>query len=251
MTQDQQKPPVAERKRERDVYSLYGSAFRDSSKIEAPGLDYKPRASADSTLIALAQLTATQLQVSRACISLLDESHQHFLAEATPTLPLRPKPEDAAVALWLGSVSVPRSWGVCEEVLQLTSDAALVINDLSQIERYAHSDFVKEGPQWRFYAGVPLISPRGTAVGVLSIWDREPRPEPGLSGEQVTLLQDFATTIIKYLDTYTIRDQYQRGEQFTRGLLSSAYRCGAPTEGCQRAGTADSGHPRCWCIITE
>jgi hypothetical protein len=43
-----------------------------------------------------------------------------------------------------------------------------------------------------------------------------------MPSEQITLLQDFASTITKYLDTYTVRDQYQRGEQFTRGLLSFA-----------------------------
>ncbi|KAL1608176.1 hypothetical protein SLS60_003115 [Paraconiothyrium brasiliense] len=222
MAQGQHKPPVAERKRERDVFLLYGSAFRESPKIEAPALDHKPRASADSTLIALAQLTAKRLKVARACVSLIDETHQHFLAEATPTLPLRPKPEDAAAALWIGNVSVPRSWGVCEEVLRLRTDAVLVIDDLSKNERYAHRDFVQGGPRWRFYAGVPLVSPRGTVVGVLSIWDGEPRPDPGLSAGEATLLQDFAATIINYLDTYTLRDQYQRGEQFTRGLLSFA-----------------------------
>jgi hypothetical protein len=220
MTRNHQKPPVAVRKRERDVYLLYGSAFRNLPTIEALDQHHTPRASADSTLIALAQLTATRLQAARACVSLIDDTHQHFLAEATPTLSLRPKPEDAASALWLGNVSVPRSWSVCEEVLDLRTDAVLVINDLSQTERYAQREFVKSGPRWRFYAGVPLVSPRGTVVGVLSIWDGEPRPGPGLSGAEVTLLQDFAATIVTYLDTYTLREQYQRGEQFTRGLLS-------------------------------
>ncbi|KAL5410442.1 hypothetical protein PMIN04_010638 [Paraphaeosphaeria minitans] len=247
MTRIQQKPPVAARKRERDVYLLYGSALRDMPKIEAPDQDHTPRASADSTLIALAQLTAMRLQAARACVTLIDESHQYFLAEATPTLPLRPKPEDAAAALWLGNVSIPRSWGVCEEVLEMRTDAALVINDISQDERYAPRILFQKGPQWRFYAGVPLVSPRGTVVGVLSIWDYEPRPEHGLSGAEVTLLQDFAATITKYLDTYTLRDQYQRGEQFTRGLLSFAQGASAlkpfkvfSDDGSNRSGSAGS-----------
>ncbi|KAK7178350.1 sensor histidine kinase response regulator (hsp90-like protein) [Paraphaeosphaeria sporulosa] len=108
--------------------------------------------------------------------------------------------------------------------LELGSAATLVINDLSQMERYAHNDFVTSGSRWRFYAGAPLVSPQGTVVGLITLWNGEPRPEPGLSAEQVTLLQDFAATITKYLDTYTTRDQYQRGEQFTRGLLSFAQR---------------------------
>ncbi|KAF2446641.1 hypothetical protein P171DRAFT_430749 [Karstenula rhodostoma CBS 690.94] len=248
MTKTQRKPPVAVRRRERDVYLLYGSAFRDLPKDEAPDQGHTPRVSADSTLIALAQLTATRLNVARACVTLIDDSHQHFLAEATPTLPLRPKPEDAAAALWLGNVSVPRSWGVCEEVLELRTDAALVINDLSQNERHAPKSFVQGGPKWRFYAGVPLVSPRDTVVGVLSIWDHEPRPDPGLAGAEVTLLQDFAATITKYLDTYTLRDQYQRGEQFTRGLLSFAQGASAlkpfkvfSDNGSHRSGATSAG----------
>ncbi|KAL5375022.1 hypothetical protein DPSP01_011512 [Paraphaeosphaeria sporulosa] len=247
MTRTPPKPPVAVRKRERDVHLLYGSAFRDLPKIEAPDQHHTPRASADSTLIALAQLAATRLQAARACVTLIDENHQHFLAEATPTLPLRPKPEDAAAALWLGNVSVPRSWGVCEEVLEMRTDAALVINDLLQDQRYAQKSFVQEGPRWRFYAGVPLISPRNTVVGVLSLWNHEPRSEPGLSNIDVTLLQDFAATITKYLDTYTLRDQYQRGEQFTRGLLSFAQGASAlkpfkvfSDDGSNRSGSAGS-----------
>lgn len=217
-----QQPRSAEQKRERDVFLLYGSAFRHLPTIDRIDEDHKPRATADSTLTALAQLTTTRLQTARACISLIDDRYQHFLAESTPTLPLRPEPDDAAATLWLGNVSVARSWGVCEQLLELGPDAALIINDLSKTDRYADADFVKRGPQWRFYAGAPLISPRGTVVGVLSIWDAKPRAEPGLDNEQIALLQDFAATIVKYLDTYTLRDQYQRGEQFTRGLLSFA-----------------------------
>lgn len=217
-----QEPQVAERKRERDVFLLYGSAFRDAPRIDRADESHRPRASADSTLTALAQLTAARLEASCACISLIDDKYQHFLAEATPTISLRPDPESAAQALWIGNASVPRSWGVCEQILELNGDIALVVNDLSESERYADRQFVKEGPRWRFYAGAPLVSPRGTVVGVLSIWDDKPRPGPGMPSEQITLLENFASTIIKYLDTYTIRDQYQRGERFTRGLLSFA-----------------------------
>lgn len=224
MTRAQRTPQVAERKRERDVYLLYGSAFRNLPKLDRleDQADHKPRVSPDSTLTALAQLTATRLGTNRACISLLDDQHQHFIAEATQSLPLRPDPETARHALWLGSVSVPRSWGVCEQILELAGDVALVINDLSTCERYKDRPFVKESPGWRFYAGAPLISPRGTVVGVVSAWDLQPRPGSGIPSDQITLLQDCAATIVSYLDTYTIRDQYQRGEQFTRGLLSFA-----------------------------
>lgn len=217
-----QEPKASERKRERDVYLLYGSAFRDVPKIDRPEEAHTPRASADSTLTALAQLAATRLRATCATISLIDDKYEHVIAEATPELSLHPDHDANADALWLGSASLPRSWGVCEQILELGGDVALVINDLTESERYSARSFVVGGPRWRFYAGAPLLSPRGTLVGVLSIWDRQSRPGPGMHSEQIVLLQNFASTITSYLDTYTIRDQYQRGEQFTRGLLSFA-----------------------------
>ncbi|KAJ4302972.1 hypothetical protein N0V90_001863 [Kalmusia sp. IMI 367209] len=246
-----QPPRVAERRRERDVFLLYGAAFRDLPQIDRPNPAHVPRACADSTLVALAQLVATRLQAQCACISLIDNKHQHFIAEATPTSSLRPEPEDAS-ALWLGSVSVPRRWGVCEQVLELRGEqAALVINDLSQCERHAQLDFVKDGPQWRFYAGVPLVSPSGTVVGVLSVWDDRPRSGTGLTPDDFRLLEDFAVTVVKYLDTYTIREQYQRGEQFTRGLLSFAQGASAlrpfkvfTDDGSNLSGTTSAGSGR-------
>lgn len=217
-----QHPQVPERKRERDVYLLYGSAFRDVPKIDRPEEAHSPRASADATLTALAQLTATRLEAACATISLIDEKYEHVIAEATPTLSLRPDIESAAEGLWLGCASLPRSWGVCEQILELKGDVALVINDLTESERHSNRSFVVGGPRWRFYAGAPLFSPRGTLVGVVSIWDDQPRSGLGMHSDHITLLQDLSATIVKYLDTYTIRDQYQRGEQFTRGLLSFA-----------------------------
>ena len=156
-------------------------------------------------------------------ISLLDEERQHILAEATCDLSLRPEaPADAPETLWLGNVSIPRSWGLCEKVLDLNTkeEKVLIINDLAEDGRSCFRDDVQNNPDMRFYAGVALLSPDGAIVGTLCIFDNKPRD--GLSKEQLVLFKDLASTVIDYLNTYTIRDEFSRGERFTRGLVSFA-----------------------------
>ncbi|CAN9317544.1 unnamed protein product [Alternaria alternata] len=72
----------------------------------------------------------------------------------------------------------------------------------------------------RFYASVALKSPNGATVGTLCIFDNKSRD--GLSKEEAELFKDLGSTVVNYLNTYTIRDQYRRGERFTRGLVSFA-----------------------------
>ncbi|KAF2848894.1 sensor histidine kinase-like protein/response regulator [Plenodomus tracheiphilus IPT5] len=211
-------------RRERDVLLLYGAAFRDIPHITNTQ-KHVPRISSDSTLTALCQLTAIRLGAQRAMISLLDEHRQHILAEATCNSDLsipRQVNEDASTTLWLGNVSIPRSWGLCEQVLELDKeeDVVVVIPDLAKDARSCFRDDVRSNSHMRFYASAGLISPNGTIIGSLCIFDSTPRD--GLSGEERNLLKSLATTVVSYLDTYTIRDQYKRGERFTRSLVSFA-----------------------------
>jgi hypothetical protein len=112
--------PVTDDKRERDVFLLYGAAFRDLPHLEELGPDpetcslprnHAPKASRDTTLTALAQLVALRLGAKRAMISLVDDSKQYILAEATQDMSIFPgSSDDHMDKLWLGSVSTPRTW---------------------------------------------------------------------------------------------------------------------------------------------
>ncbi|KAJ4365128.1 hypothetical protein N0V83_008746 [Neocucurbitaria cava] len=211
-------------KRERDVLLLYGAAFRDIPPLDQDAEKHEPRPSPDSTLTALCQLTAIRLGCQRAMISLLDDHRQYILAEATCDLSLRPEtPGNAPIDLWLGNVSIPRSWGVCEKVLDLDAEEetpVLIINEVKQDDKSALQAYIHSPPDIYFIASAALVSPAGAIVGTLCIFDNKPRD--GLSGSELRLLQDLAATVVDYLHTYTIRDQYRRGERFTRGLTSFA-----------------------------
>jgi hypothetical protein len=225
-TPDIRRPPkvVSETKRDRDVFRLYGAAFRGIVHLDhASALDHHvPVAAKDTALVAFAQLAAIRLGATRAIISLIDAHHQHVLAEATPATSLR---SDVRADLWLGNASFPREMLVCERVLGInparitaSEEAAVVINDLTQSE-YADRSYVQDGPV-RFYAGVALTSPRGAIVSALSIIDSKPRA--GMLREDILYLQDLAATVMEHLDMYTLKDQQSRGEQLTRGLISFA-----------------------------
>lgn len=230
---------VSEKKREREVLQYVG-AYRDLPHLEelSPGpevshlpADYNARQSTDSTLTALCQLAVLRMNAQRALVSLIDDKYQHILAEATLQTSLRTgaSPGEGPNSLWLGSVSIPRSWGVCEQVLALDAGSiaagggasVIINNDLLDKDRYAQRTYVRDGPQVRFYAGAALISPHGAVVGALCVFDDEPRPV-GIPDEDVSYLEDLAATIVEYLGNYTVRDRFKRGEKLTRGLISFA-----------------------------
>lgn len=121
--------PVSNDKRERDVFLLYGAAFRDIPHLDELGPNsetcslpdsHVPKASRDSTLTALAQLATLRLGANRAMISLIDDSKQYILAEATPEMSIFPDSDgDHRDTLWLGSVSIPRTWASMQDPTRL------------------------------------------------------------------------------------------------------------------------------------
>jgi hypothetical protein len=240
--------PVSEKRRLREVLQ-YVAAYRGLSTI--PTLDaspntsalpdyYKPRASADSTLTALAQLAVLRIGTQRAQISLLDEHYQYVLTEATATLSLRAGPAGSGPnSLWLGAAIIPRQWGMCEQILEFSAAAhsgiTVVINDVAQTERFASRTYVRHKPRVAFFAAAALVSQRGAVIGCISVFDDTPRPE-GMAESAIEHLQDLAATISTYLVTYTVQDQYRRGEKLTRGLISFAEGASAlmPIESVER-----------------
>jgi len=73
----------------------------------------------------------------------------------------------------------------------------LIVNDVCGDERFASSPLVKAGPAVRFYAGAPLVTPEGYAIGALSVMDSEPRE---LSPEQTESLSALARAVMEHLN---------------------------------------------------
>lgn len=107
---------------------------------------------------------------------------------------------------------------MCERVLELEGSDAAVIDDLAANASVCNRSYIKDGPKWRFYAGVPMKSPDGAVIGTVCIFDDKPRE--GLSVDHLDILSDLADTVVEHLATYKLREENRRGERMVRGLTS-------------------------------
>ena len=73
----------------------------------------------------------------------------------------------------------------------------LVVDDAARDPRFRDSPLVTEGTAVRFYAGVPLVSPDGHALGTLCVLDHEPR---SLSEEALRQLESLADMVVDELE---------------------------------------------------
>ncbi|KAI0015879.1 hypothetical protein F4780DRAFT_773222 [Xylariomycetidae sp. FL0641] len=235
----------------------YYQPWIDSKKLPdvppdaAPAEQRQTPCSHDTTLTAFAQLAALRLNVKRSMVSLIDTNVQIILAEATQTLSLvderRHAPGDQ---IWLGNVSLPRQGCMDEHVLGSTITwedqqgrpveiNAMVVRDTLEDERFCSRPYVTGGIGVRFYAGVPIITKQGHAIGVYAVSDVRPRPQ-GLNLEEVRFMEDVAQIIAEHLERVMATVGRGSDRDFMRGIsyfledlsefkhnLSSANRCQA------------------------
>ena len=76
--------------------------------------------------------------------------------------------------LGLEGTKTTRDEAFCAHTILAPSDL-LVVNDALEDERFRDHPCVLGDPHIRFYAGAPLVTPEGFAVGALCVMDREPR----------------------------------------------------------------------------
>ncbi len=137
-------------------------------------LDTEPEASFNDLVFLAAHICQTPM----ARISLLDENRQWFKAK---------KGMDAN--------ETPRDIAFCAHGI-LQRDV-FVVPDASQDERFADNPLVTGNPQIRFYAGAPLVTPDGHAIGMICVNDRVPRQ---LSAEQLHALRTLSRMVVTELE---------------------------------------------------
>ncbi|KAH0359214.1 hypothetical protein KCU65_g10079, partial [Aureobasidium melanogenum] len=182
------------------------------------------RTSPDRALTAFAQLATLRLDCRRAVISFFDRNNQYILAEATKSLSLQTEPVAApGDNIDYGVTIVPKKGSICEHTINLPfgdhqeakDESVFVVSDLSKDERFSTKPYT-EDHGWRFYAGVPIISPNGYKIGAYCVIDE--RPRDGLSPDEVAFLKDMATTTMIHLDMLRSQSESIKGERMVHGL---------------------------------
>lgn len=128
----------------------------------------------------LAQLAANLCETPIALISLVDAEREWFKSKIGVTIS-----------------EVPRS--ISFGHYTILQNQTLIIPDILQDERFATNPLVTSNHYFRFYAGVPLITSSGFALGSLCIIDFSPR---NLSVKEQVALQQLARQVIRYLELY-------------------------------------------------
>jgi PAS domain S-box-containing protein len=85
-----------------------------------------------------------------------------------------------------------------------------VINDALEDKRFATNPFVTGESKLRFYAGAPLITPDGHALGMLCVNDKVPR---ALSAEQRTALQALSRQVVALLELRRTVAELKRAQE--------------------------------------
>lgn len=120
----------------------------------------------------------------------------------------------AQVGLSLGESARAESFAA-ETIL---GDSALIVPDAVVDSRFSHLPYVAEDPHIRFYAGTPIVTAEGLAIGCLSVMDTSPRQ---LSSYQRQSLEALARQILVLLE---LRLQVSKYEGTIRALGESERR---------------------------
>ncbi|MBH8564413.1 PAS domain S-box protein [Nostoc sp. CENA67] len=134
----------------------------------------------EETLDELTQLAADICETPIAVIGLVDAEREWFKSKVGLTAP-----------------EVPRSESFSTHTI-LQSEI-LIVPDTLQDERFAQNFFVNSELDFRFYAGVPLITSSGFPLGSLSVIDFVPR---NFSLKEQAILEKLARQVMRYLELY-------------------------------------------------
>ena len=133
-------------------------------------------------------------------ISLLDGDRQWFKAETG-----------------FGQGETPRSQSICAHAVQ--QDDVFEIEDLTRDARTLANPLVTGGPQVRFYAGAPLRTPDGVALGALCVLDTKPNK---LTPSQAFVLRTLAHQVVTILELRRSLRLRKESDRRNKAILESA-----------------------------
>ncbi|MDH3308454.1 MAG: GAF domain-containing sensor histidine kinase [Acidimicrobiia bacterium] len=151
-------------------------------------LDTIPEPAYDAITFLAAQICGAPV----AWISIIDANRQWFKSKVGFDLP-----------------EAPRDLSFCAHTI-LEPDAMTVVPDARLDERFSDHPFVQGDSAIRFYAGAPLVTDAGNALGTLCVIDHEPRQ---LTDNQLKSLEALSTQVMALLELRsTVRELEAKDE---------------------------------------
>lgn len=127
---------------------------------------------------ALVRVASAACGAPIALVSLVDAQRQWFLS-----------------AVGLGVKETPREVAFCSHAIHQRQ--LFEVPDSHADPRFSDNPLVTGAPHVRFYAGAPLVSPEGFALGTLCVIDHEPRK---LDAAQQNLLSELSVAVVSLLE---------------------------------------------------
>jgi PAS domain S-box-containing protein len=159
-------------------------------------LDTPPEAEFDT----LTQLAAQICQVPTAMISLVDEDRQWFKARVGTSL-----------------TETAREISFCGHAI--LNAELMVVPDATQDPRFTDNPIVTGEPGIRFYAGMPLVTSEGYALGTLCVVDYQPRQ---LREDQREAMRLIAEVVLRRLNAHHHLREASRSTQQTAQLARTS-----------------------------
>jgi len=160
----------------------------------------------DPALDVVTRLAADRFDTPIALISLVDADRQWFKSRCG-----------------LETSETPRSVSFCSHAIE--GDGVMVVADAARDPRFADNPLVTGDPHIRFYAGAPLTTSDGHAIGTLCVIDRKPRD--GFSKREAEALEMMAGQAMAIIESSRIR-QEQRISQLIAETTTDAFVCAGP-----------------------
>lgn len=159
----------------------------------------------DAELASIVEFAGRLCNAPVGLVTTLDDTTQKFLAKKGVDID-----------------GTPREIAFCTYAIE--GEELLEVRDAASDERFRDNPLVTGKENIRFYAGMPLISQRGVALGTLCVLDSETRPE-GLDAFQREGLAVLAKAVMRRLESHrkTVagRVARERGQAMFRTLTDS------------------------------